>query len=309
MELNSIVIDSSTILGIIAILISFFGLYYTRKQLLMPLIMETQKAHMFDLKNYLSEWQNDLSLHKSSYDFVRSWVIDIGFFYSISRRSIWPFWPETESQSRISISKLEADWRYNDLIESHLPGECQDLKDIWETYKNLINKHEEQFYHLFEKLEKDTLNELNKLEIEYKNEVNWKQDKRCFILVGGIIQSLLLQYIFYYMPKEKQYDGKLAYSKGLVYTTSNCLIVRIYNHPTHLAEGSEIDLQKIKNLFEIMAFSNAWISKYKEEIIELMELEKSLSNNCNEIHRVINKLQGYLAFPNKKCKLLKVANS
>jgi hypothetical protein len=307
-ELNSIIIDSNTILGMIAILISIFGLYYTRKQIIMPHLLETQKTHMLDLKNYLIELENILPFHETSYNFIKHWIIDIRFFYSLITRSIWPFWPETESQCRSAIKKLEADWRFGDLIEAHLPDECRDFSEIWENYKKQIYEQEEMLHNLFIKLERDTLNELNELAIDYKYEVNWQDDERSYILVGGIIQSLMLQYLFYYMPKEKQYEGKLAYGKDFVYSTSNKLFVRVYGHPTELAEGPNDDMQKIKSLFERMAFNNSYILNYKNDVIELIEIDASLANNCRDLHKIIIKLQGYPTLPSKKCKILKTVS-
>jgi hypothetical protein len=306
-KLDSIVIDSNTILSIFAIIISFLGVYYTRKQILMPLIWETKKTHMLDLKNYLNEWKNDLPLHESSYNFIKEWT-NHGYRYSLSTRSIWPYWPENESQLRLAINRLEADWRFEDLTESHLPKDCQDLKEIWKNYKNLIYDHEKKFYNLYINVMEIIVSELDKLKIDYKTEVDWRQDKRCFILLSGFVQSLMLQYLFYYMPKEKQYEGTLAYSKEFVYLTSNNLFVRIINHPTHLAEGSESELQEIRILFEMMAFSNSYILRYKHDIIELMEIEALLMNNCSEMLKIISKLLGYPTLPSKKCTLLKIVD-
>jgi len=256
-----------TLIGIIALFLSIIGLIYTYKSVKAPILLEARKKHTQELVEFLKEWYAKVP----SYESVTKLKTTL-----------------TSSASIFQV--IEADWKYKDLIQYHLPKEYRILPEEWERYKKYRDKYNEQRYRLYENIKKDAIEKTN---LEYNPK--WKGDH---MISQSFVEFIYRQYISWIK------DGQLCFDKKYY----NYKIERgneLWAGGYGMAKGNKEELERAKEIFEKMMFSEEYLEKYRGEINEIIEYEKKLEDMSHKLKAVMEKLMGYPLLPGTKCEILK----
>jgi len=138
-----------TLIGGIALVLSIIGIFYTKKSVKAPILLEARKRHTQELIEFLKEWHGKFPLYESASE---------------------PKTTPARSTSIVHLNehwyfpKIETNWKYKDLIQYHLPEEYKTLPRKWEEYKKLVDKYGDLRYQLYEKIKRDAI-EKNKSKI------------------------------------------------------------------------------------------------------------------------------------------------
>ena len=107
-------ISTDTLIGIIALILSIIGIYYTYKSVRAPTVLEARKKHSKELRDFLKVWYDKLPLFKSTIETKAT-----------------PTKPQP-----IMYSHIELDWRYQDILHNHHPKDMRNSQ----TYGKITRK-------------------------------------------------------------------------------------------------------------------------------------------------------------------------
>ena len=265
-----------TLIGGTALVLSIIGIYYTYKSVKTPILIEARKRHTQELIEFLKEWHDKFPLYESATE---------------------PKMTLTPSTSVIHLNEpchdfpeIETNWKYKDLIQYHLPREYKTLPAEWDRYKKFVDEYGTLRYELYEKIKKDAIKKTN-----LKYDPNWKGEH--------IISQHFVIYIYQQSISWRR-DGRLYFDKKFM----NYKIERgneLWFSGGGLAKGNKEELEKAKEIFEEMMFSEEYLNKYEREINEIIEYERKLEEMYNKLKAMIEKLIGYPILPGTKCEILK----
>jgi len=215
------------------------GLLYTRKSIRAPTLLEARKGHTRELIEFLEEWGRTLPSIDSA---------------DIPRREPPP--PRDLSRMWGDFSRIKGDWRYNDLINNHLPEECKELSAMWEEYLSSLDEYKKSRHQLYEKIKEDVIVQTGLPYVGDKVEVGVR---------GSFVDYAYQQAVYWVTAKRliwdtikcQEQDNELRFQRSL------------------LAAGTSEELNKAKETFKKMMQERAYLEKYKDEIAAIAEKEKN----------------------------------
>lgn len=264
------------LIGGTALLLSIIGIYYTYRSVRSPILLEARKKHTAELIEVLKEWYDKFPLYESATDPK-----------TISTPSIlgdldkpWHDFPD-----------IERDWKYQDLIQSHLPNEYKTLPLKWEEYKKAVNEYGETRSQLYEKIKKDVVSE-----VSLKYGPSWNLDQN-HIISANFVESIYTQCVLWVKSGRLYADETWGYKregKNELWFGSGAL-----------AKGAEEELVQAEGIFKKMMFEGGYLTKYKTDILKIIKMEKGLESMYKEMKEMLEKLMGYPFLPGTKCEVLK----
>lgn len=250
-----------TLIGGIALILSIIGILYTHKSLHSPILLEARKKHTADLIDFFRE------LYDNFPDYTRS--------------------TEPETSDIYNFQKVETNWKYNDLMQNHLPKECNSFPEKWNAYKFTVNEYGAKRNQIYEKIKTDAVNETN---LKYKSPL--KGDSG---ISKPFVSMLYTQYVTWIK------DEHLVYKELKIIQENN----EIHFGSYILAKGTKNDLIQAKTKFKKMMLDEAYLTKYRNDIFKIIEIEKELEDMYNDIKNILIILLGYPLLPGTKCEMLK----
>jgi len=232
-----------------------------------PALLEVQKEHTKDLKEFLIYWQSTLKYRRN---FDRDFSTDPKQYFDTNKN-------------------LERDWRYVDFTDHHIPYKYKeefDLKMCWEDYKNDRNLLESKSYNLYKKIYGDV-----RLALAIEDDVHL-----------NTITKDIYELFFNINCEKKCRKPKVEMARGqfeLSYYSVPDLdlmvstIIRTNKHP----EQAMSDFNKM--------ISNDNIKKYKSCVNEIGQIASNLQDNENRLKEAINELIKWPLFPGTSCDVLK----
>ena len=262
-----------TLIGGIALILSIIGILYTRKSLRSPILLEARKKHIAELIDFLREWHDNFPLYESSTKPKTSSI------FSTSEHHL--------NRNFYNFTKVETNWKYNDLVQNHLPKRYNSLPKKWNTYKITVNEYGIKRNKIYEKIKTDVLNEID---LKYKSTLKGDHE-----ISEQFISLLYTQCVTWIK------DEHLSYKERNFRQENN----ELHLGPYGLAKGTKDDLIQAKENFEKMMFDEAYLTKYRNDILKIIEMEKELEDMYNNIKNIIEKLLRYPLLPGTKCEMLK----
>lgn len=262
-----------TLIGGIALILSIIGILYTHKSLHSPILLEARKKHTADLTDFFRE------LHDNFPRYVSSTEPETLFTLSTSEHH-----PDINFYN---FPKVETNWKYNDLMQNHLPEECNSFPKKWNAYKITVNEYGVKRNQIYEKIKTDVLNEID---LKYKSTLKGDHE-----ISKQFISLLYTQCVTWIK------DEHLSYKERNFRQENN----ELHLGPYGLAKGTKDDLIQAKENFEKMMFDEAYLTKYRNDILKIIEMEKELEDMYNNIKNIIENLLRYPLLPGKKCEILK----
>lgn len=266
-------ISLDTLIGGIALILSIIGILYTRKSLRSPILLEARKKHTAEIIDFLREWYDNFPLYESSTKPKTTSTL------STSEHHL--------NRNFYNFPKVETNWKYNDLMQNHLPKGYNSFPKKWDAYKITVNEYGVKRNQIYEKIKKDVLNEIN-----LKYEPTLKGDH----VISEHFISLPYTQCVTWIKDEHLYD-----KEGNFKQERNELYFGSYG----LAKGTKDDLIQAKEVFEKVMFDEVYLIKYRDDILEIIKMEKELEDIYNNIKNIIETLLGYPLLPGKKCEMLK----
>ena len=258
-------------LSIAALILAGIGLLYTHRSVRAPTLLEARKKHTAELIEFLREWNDKLPVFDNATT------------------------PKTTSGTRDrrwdEVSEIEKSWKYKDLIQHHLPKEYKTLPTKWAKYKEDNKEYGEMRYQLCEKIKKAVLNESG-LKYDFRGSADHMISPHFidFIYIQHIAWVRLGQFSANRKSDHKQVEVENEFWFG--------------GHL--LAKGTGEEMSQIKGLFERMMFDEGCLTKYRTDILRIIEMEKEQRKKYGEIKEILEKLTGYPVLPGTKCTVLRV---
>jgi len=264
-----------TLIGATALILSIIGIYYTYKSVRSPILLEARKKHTQELIEFLKEWYDEFPLYESATDPKTTSNPSTSLIHS--------------GKSWHNFPKIETNWKYQDLIQYHLPNEYKTLPTKWEEYKESVDEYGMMRNQLYEKIKKDVLTKTN-----LKYDQNWREEH-------GVSQHFVTHIYQQSIPWIR--EGRLYFNRESTdYTIEGN---KLWFLGSGLAKGTTEERDKAKKVFEEMMFKKDYLEKYKTDIARIIEEEEKLGKMYNEIKSMLEKLIGYPLLPGTKCEILK----
>lgn len=257
--------------GIVA-LFSIIRIYYIRKLSQSPTKSDARKKHTADLVEFLKKWYDEFPEYE---------------------KATKPKTALTSSTFNYKFQEITKNWRYQDLIQYHLPNEYKILPVKWEEYKQVINKYEKLRFQLYVQIKKDILG-LTRLKINSIGSEN-------HAVSDSFVKLIYMQTIFWIK------EGRLYNDKNSLHykRKGNELRLKTTHELVILAKGTAEERDRAKEVFENMMFERDYLEKYKTNIIRIINKEENLEKLYDEIIEILDKLISYPLLPEKKCPKLK----
>lgn len=267
MTLENIPLD--TLIGGTALILSIIGIYYACKSVRSPILLEACRKHTQELIEFLKEWYDEFPRYESA---------TTPPITSIPSTSI----------THHKFPNIETNWKYQDLIQYHLPDEYKTLPTKLEEYKKLVNEYEIIRYQLYEKIKKDVL-----AKTCLKYDPNWSEEH-------GVSQHFVTR--IYQQSVSWIRDKRLYSIESSNYKIQNN---ELWFERSGLAKGTTEERDKAKKVFEELMFKKDYLEEYKIDIVRIIKEERKLEKMHNEIKGMIEKLIGFPILPGTKCEILK----
>jgi len=257
-------------LSIAALILAGIGILYTHRSVRAPTLLEARKKHTAELIEFLKEWNDELPVSDNA-------IVPI-----ITSEDIDRHWDKA--------SDIEENWKYDDLIQHHLPKEFKTLPAKWAKYKENNKEYGEMRYQLCEKIKKAVLNETS---LQY--DFHGRGDH--IILPRFIV--FIIQHVAWLESGQLSADRKRD--------SSQVEVENEFWFGKHLlAKGTEEELFQLKKVFERMMFDEGYLTKYITDILRIIEMEKIQSKKYGEMKEILGKLTGYPVLPGTKCAVLRI---
>ncbi len=275
----------SDIILLATFIVIIFYTYYTYKlatiSIIYPAMLFARKEHTKDLKNFLSELKSTIKPNQ---------------IYDEAPKKEHPINPITQKCT---------DWRYKDLIENHLPSECEKrFQNACEEFEKKLNTYNKTRNNLYEKIRLDIRYEIRKRGLEEECYTNIPERRSTDFAV--------LCY--------KQYMNYFGRSKELYFKNTRDTFVP-YNVPaTDISElhfqcvdgiytvaKSKYNLQNVSSIEEIysdMLFNKEKFDEYKELAKVIIDGDAELDALGNKLKKMIEFLMRYPLFKGTKCCIL-----
>jgi len=263
----SVQISTDTLIGIIALILSIIGIYYTYKSVRAPTVLEARKTHSKELRDFLKVWYDKLPL-----------------FQSAIETKATPTKPQP-----IMYSHIELDWRYQDILRNHLPRGYEKFPNKWEDYKKAIVDYDNARYQLHEKIKADIVNQTG---LGY--DPTWVHKHTISENVVEIVYKQCVSWIR---------DGKLLFNKDDHKFSMEG--DSIWFGGSGLVKGTIEERNRVKEVVEKMIFEKNYLEKYRTDIHKIVEAERELECMREEIKNMLEKLIGYPLLPGTKCEVLR----
>ena len=271
---HTITITWDTLISVIAVLLSCLGIYYIHKSVRSPILLEARKKHTEELREFLRGWYDNFPIYERATEPKTTPTPSAPISY------MYEHWHNSPN--------IEKNWKYQDIIQFHLPNKYKTLPMKWDKYKKTDSRYGEIRYQLYEKIKKDVLSEIN-----LKYDV-WGEDHT---ISKHFIELLYTQYVTWIR------DGRLSADKTRGYKREGDELW--FSGGQGLAKGTEEELSQVKGVFENMMFDEKYLIKYETDVSKIIDMEKELENMCKEIKEMIEKLMGRPLLPGTKCEMLK----
>lgn len=262
-----------TIISGIALILLMIGILYTHKSLYSPTLLEARTKHTADLIDFFRELHDNFPRYVSSTKPKTSSTLSTSEYH--------------QDINLYNFAKVETNWKYNDLMQNHLPKECNSFPKKWNAYKITVNEYGVKRNQIYEKIKTDVLNE-----IDLKYNSTLKGDHEISKLFISLLYTQCVTWIK---------DENLSHNERNFRLENN----ELHLGPYGLAKGTKDDLIQAKEKFETMMFDEAYLIKYRNDILKIIEIEKELEDMYNNMKNIIENLLRYPLLPGKKCEVLK----
>jgi hypothetical protein len=267
--------------------------YYTYKvariSIIAPAMLEAQKSHMSDLRIFLQEWKD-----KMDYQFYDEYK-ELNIYYLKNLRN--PFKED-----------IISNWKYNDLVENHLPDECKlKFAVLCEKFALGIDGYRNERNNLFLLIREDIYTELknNCLDIKFLEDEKFKFIELCY----QQYVSFVVEVDPFYSPPPQSY-----FSYNSEGTEINLVLFsHSVGHTLPVAKGDRDlrldaqgkDTRPLENALREMLFSTDRANKYGNNIKKIIELYGVLEVDNDNISKIVDFLLRYPILPGTKCSILR----
>lgn len=240
-------------------------------------LVEAQKIHTADLKSFLDDWCKHFNKFQINFETE----------------------PDTVNKAEIYGNKHKSleQWRYNDLINHHLPEKHKNLEAKWNQFKRCDYELRSSSYKLYKKIESDINAKMRDNLIEKFENLGSGLD----VNDGGLKKLIRKLY-------ELSFSG-IDTTSGQHYRehdeSSGMNHLMVFDQTRILSSRSmKVVLEAEKQLAEIIN-PNYLHDRYGRDVKNMRRIDNELSRIRSELIESLDELKGWPLLPGTRCDRLK----
>jgi len=261
--------------------IIYYYTYYTYRLVQIskcsPLILYAREKHTEDLKTYL------LYLKKNINKFY-------GHLTDVPKDT------ENKSESSKINQNVFLDWRYNDLVENHLPATCEEkFPNAWRSLEKTIINYNISRNNLYKQIQSDILHEIEwqRLSDACYADVEHQRTSHDFAV------HCYRQYVYFFENSDYYYN---ECSDSFRYINEHSELW--FDHDL-VAKPSKDESEKIQEIYREMIFNENTIYNYENKVEIINRNYYEVIRQSNNLKEMIEFLERFPLFRGSKCNILR----